>query len=700
MQRIGDLWRSRWFQRWLIPALIFLLAFLPRAVYPVSRPTVWSDRAVRFSDAVLVRNWAGTFHSYHPGVTTMWLSAIGMRLLAWQRGLSSDQLLGVEPTKPGTMDDVVVAGVVPLALVIALCIALSYVLLRRITDQRVALVSSCLLALDPFYITYSKVLHVDALLTTFMFLSVLYLLNYMRRARWLEVVLGGAFAGLAFLTKSPSFFLIPYATLVVGLNKLAASGPSSRASAKGGEWVRQLWERVRILLTWGGVSAVVFVVLWPAMWVKPLDTVRRVVDGALFHIETVHENPVFFNGRAAYADPGWLFYPATIAWKTTLITLPMVCAALALVLLRFRRGKYSRMVWLLTTYVACFTLVMGLGDWKQTAYIAPVFPALDVIAAFGLVWSAEAIGRVRWWQKWHGVPAVLIALALMLQASIVLPRHPYYGTHNNTLLGGARIAQHILPMQDQGEGLDLAAQYLNTLPRAQRASAVLHQRSGIVFRRTFEGRTYYSWVPWANYRVYYVNQVMRHLGGEEWDAAWEADRQANPLWSVAFDGVTYVWVYGAPPAPPAEGGPEYEVDYQLGEHIQLKRVRLSSRTLAPGDTLTVVPIWESDGEVKRNYTVFCHLLSIGGDGVAQRDDPPVHGFRPTTTWRAGEIIEDSYDILLGTDLPPGEYELSVGMYDVTTMERLPAYNASGERLPEDRIVVGLLVVGTPETTSN
>jgi hypothetical protein len=78
----------------------------------------------------------------------------------------------------------------------------------------------------------------------------------------------------------------------------------------------------------------------------------------------------------------------------------------------------------------------------------------------------------------------------------------------------------------------------------------------------------------------------------------------------------------------------------------------------------------------------------------------VYGFRPTTTWRAGEIIEDSYDILLGTDLPPGKYELSVGMYDVTTMERLPAYNASGERLLEDRIVVGLLVVGTPEISGN
>ena len=211
---------SAWFQRWAIPVLIFLLAFLPRAIYPVSRPTVWSDRAIRFSDAVLARDWPETYHSYHPGVTTMWLSAVGLRLFAWQRGLSSDQLLGVEPTKPGTLDDAVTAGVVPMALVIALCIALSYVLLRRIASQKVAFVGSCLLALDPFHITYSKVLHVDALLATFMFTSALFLFNYVRRARWRELVLSGVFGGLAFLTKIPSLFLIPYTALIVGMDRL------------------------------------------------------------------------------------------------------------------------------------------------------------------------------------------------------------------------------------------------------------------------------------------------------------------------------------------------------------------------------------------------------------------------------------------------------------------------------------------------
>ena len=172
---IKNAWKSRWarYWDWAAPGLIFLLAFVPRVLYPVSRPLQWYSRAVRFGDALLARDWAGTYQRYHPGVTTMWLSGAGLKLFAWQRVLSSDQVVGLAPSKPGTMNDAIVAGVIPLAFVVALCIALSTVLIRRLVDRKVAMAAGCLLALDPFYITYSKVLHVDALLATFMFVSVL-----------------------------------------------------------------------------------------------------------------------------------------------------------------------------------------------------------------------------------------------------------------------------------------------------------------------------------------------------------------------------------------------------------------------------------------------------------------------------------------------------------------------------------------------
>jgi len=684
---IKSLLRSGRFQRWSILVFIFLLAFLPRAIYPVSRPLQWYNRAIRFGNALLAGDWTETYQRYHPGVATMWLSGIGLKLFGWGQELSSEQLLGSEPTQPGVLNDAVTAGVLPLALVTSLCIAWSYILITRLAGKKAAFVGSCLLALDPFYITYGKVLHVDAVLATFMLMSTLLLLNHLHRARKRDLVLSSVFAGLAFLSKSSSLFLVPYAALVVGIYQLAAFG-----EARWRGWALWLWEMVRRLLIWGGVAAVVFVLLWPAMWVEPLDALGKMGVRILFHVGTAHYNPVFFNGRSTLEDPGLAFYLATMVWKTTLVTLPAVCAALVFALLRFRKSRGTRLVGLLVAYVFFFTAQMGLSARKELAYLLPVFPVLDVIAAFGLVWAAEAVGRIHWWRQRRWLPAVLMAVLLALQAAIALSHHPYYGTHHNALLGGSRVAQHILPLQDQGEGLDLAAQYLNTLPRAQRASVGLYQRSVAIFRRNFVGLTSVINDPQANYRVYYINQVMRRLGGEEWEKTWNADRQTDPLWTVDFDGVTYVWVYGAPPGEPAAGGPEHPVDYQLGEHIQLKRVRPSAETLAPGDVLTVVLYWESDGEEKENYTVFCHLLSANGELVAQQDGVPLYGVRPTAGWRAGEVMEDSYEIAVGSDAPPGEYVLSVGMYAAETMERLAVYDAAGERVPEDRIVLTALRV--------
>jgi hypothetical protein len=552
------------------------------------------------------------------------------------------------------------------------------------------------MAFDPFLITYSKVLHVDSLLAMFMITSALSLFSYVRRWSWRDLTLSGASAGLAFLTKIPSLFLVPYAGLTLAVYGLIPAGQDAAANAKGQEWKLRLNEYGRALLIWGAVAAILFVVLWPAMWAQPLTVLEWMRDRTVFHVDQVHIRPVFFNGEATYEDPGLPFYLATLAWKTTSVTLPLALAGLVSAALKLRRRVVDRIAWLLAAYVLCFTLQMGLSSHKAPRYLLPVFPALDILAGIGLVDGVTAIARSRMRKRRRWLSAALIALALGLQAAIVLPRHPYYGTHFNRLLGGPSTAQHVLPLQNQGEGLDLAAEHLNSLPRASMARAMVYPLGGELFERSFLGFTSTGPEPWPDYRVYYANQVQRNLGGQEWEKAWNADKDNTPLWSVAFDGVPYVWVYGAPPEEPAADGPEYEGGYQLGEPIQLKRYRLSEETLAPGDTLTVVLLWQTDAQVHEDYTVFCHLLSKSGELIAQRDGPPVYGVRPTPSWRAGEVIEDGREVFLDASTPPGEYELSVGMYEPETMKRVPAYTASGERLPQDRIVLRSVLVQTPD----
>jgi hypothetical protein len=227
------------------------------------------------------------------------------------------------------------------------------------------------------------------------------------------------------------------------------------------------------------------------------------------------------------------------------------------------------------------------------------------------------------------------------------------------------------------------------------SGAWILSRSALAFKNKFVGLTSYVPDSRATYRIYYVNQIIRGLGGDEWEDAWQRDRESPPLWSVSFDGIPYVWIYGAAPEVPLADRPQQQVNARLGEHVRLLAFRLGEERLHPGDDLSVVLVWTSDGGLEQNYTVFCHLVSEDGHLVAQHDGRPVSEIRPVPTWREGEVLEDPHILALPGDLPPGTYELSAGMYDLETMGRPPTFDAAGARLPEDRVVLGTIQVEAP-----
>ncbi|RME74288.1 MAG: glycosyl transferase, partial [Chloroflexi bacterium] len=69
---------------------------------------------------------------------------------------------------------------------------------------------------------------------------------------------------------------------------------------------------------------------------------------------------------------------------------------------------------------------------------------------------------------------------------------------------------------------------------------------------------------------------------------------------------------------------------------------------------------------------FVHLLDSEGRLVAQHDAAPWwEAPIPTSTWRPGEQLLDRHPLNLPPDLPPGEYQLRVGVYYWETLERLP-----------------------------
>ncbi len=390
MRLVDSMGRSKPFQRWGVPLFIFLVALLPRAIYPVSRTGEWFERSFAFAEAILNLDPAGTYLRYHPGVSLMWLSAPALRFASSRHGFSPDQVLEQAQVRPGDMTSLISSGVLPLALVISACIALTYPLLKRLAGGRIAFIAAMLMALDPFLIAYSKVIHLDALLAMFMIVSALFLLSYLKDTLRHDLILSGLFAGLAFLCKSPSLFLIPYSILVataVGFGRFIQSD-SVRFREN---WPSVLWQIARPLLAWGAIAAVTFFVLFPAMWVMPREVLTAMYDSIFQHVSEPHKNPVYFAGRLwVDEDPGTPFYLAVIGWKTTIVTLPLMAVSLLAGLRHFGSPR-ARLLWAMVAYAAFFTLEMGLGDKKQMNYIMPVFPALSIVAALGLAWLVEAI---------------------------------------------------------------------------------------------------------------------------------------------------------------------------------------------------------------------------------------------------------------------------------------------------------------------
>jgi dolichyl-phosphate-mannose--protein O-mannosyl transferase len=162
----------------------------------------WYDRSHNFWQAIRDGEFEETYQQYHPGVTTMWVAGLGMEAYRVANDWSLDDV--PSNLESGPQGGIAQAAVVTMGIVIAACISLVYFLLTRTTNWLVAFSGGILLGLDPFFLTHSKMIHVDAFLAIFMLVSAVSWLVYLDNNRRVYLVLSGVFAGLAFSSNSQS----------------------------------------------------------------------------------------------------------------------------------------------------------------------------------------------------------------------------------------------------------------------------------------------------------------------------------------------------------------------------------------------------------------------------------------------------------------------------------------------------------------
>jgi len=89
----------------------------------------------------------------------------------------------------------------------------------------------------------------------------------------------------------------------------------------------------------------------------------------------------------------------------------------------------------------------------------------------------------------------------------------------------------------------------------------------------------------------------------------------------------------------------------------------------PGEPLRLAFDWRVAEHVGDSLVMFAHLVRDGSHLVAQRDAVPGNGLFPVESWEPGEVVRDQFALQLPPELPPGEYEIQVGVYSATSGQR-------------------------------
>jgi hypothetical protein len=543
--------------------LAFLIPRLPALDrYVTTDEPKWMMRSANVYHALSDFKLNYTYQHEHPGVTVTWAGAAAfLRRYPQYSSTRTGQIERAEKLRIFLRNhhipvmDILSTGRLYMVLFIAAAIILSFLISTRLLGLMIAFLGFIFIAFDPLFTALSRLLGVDGLMSALMLLCLLAYLSYLFNGRKRGYLLiSGISAGLSWLTKTPALFLIPFIgllTLIDLVPKLQGLDREEGASIR--TLIRQVWSVSAPALGWLAIACIVFVILWPAMWVDPLNTLKNIFFQTTRYALEGHENITFFNGQIyGIGESAWNFYPISFLWRTTPpVLIGVVMALLALVFHNRLKipSRTMNVVLYLGLYTLLFTTAMSLGEKKFDRYLLPAHLACDLIAAFGWVTLVDILTSRLAGRLSAGYlqlsKLILFGTIIAVQLMGVLQTYPYYLNYYNPILGGSDKAADVM-MVGWGEGLDLAADYLNELPSAEELRVISWYGDGPL-SYLFVGQTVgmdvdmkLDFLKKADCVVLYINQIPRQLPNPE---ILDYFAQLTPDHVVKIDRLEYAWIY-------------------------------------------------------------------------------------------------------------------------------------------------------------
>jgi hypothetical protein len=469
---------------WLaIPGLLFAF-LLPRLIGLAKFATLdepyWLVSGSNFYYALGQRDFGNTVWDYHPAVTTMWIIAFVLMLyFPAYRGQGQGYFYVYKEWKYEAFlqeygkhaVDVLRYSRLVQVILLAILFILLYWLMKKVMDKRLTVAALLFVSFDPLFLGHSRLLTHEAMLSLFLLVSLTSLAVYLySEGKFGYVLLSAIMASLAQLTKSSGIVLFPVIFLM-----LAIKIWQERKSAP---LIKTILRQLKVLLIWLVILIMVYFALWPAMWVRPEVLLRDVYGNALsyaFKGARLYTTQNLDNINFTFNTNGIWFYVETMLWRTTpLMWLGLLASFFAI----FKKGFLANTGKLYAAFVTIIGVLMFLMfavlEGRNSAhYILLTYLAFDLCAALGLLalfdWVTKNKARLS---------NLVFALLLTIQSLFVFWFYPYYYTYyspiTETRQPGVQNGNF-----GYGEGLDLAAKYMNEKPDARNLTVFAYWGDGL-----------------------------------------------------------------------------------------------------------------------------------------------------------------------------------------------------------------------------
>jgi hypothetical protein len=361
-------------------------------------------------------------------------------------------------------------------------------------------------------------------------------------------------------------------------------------------------------------------------------------------------------------------------------------------LLRIKRPPYLfALSWLLVMSLPALLSVHG----SVAKRVIGALPAIMALIAMGALVPWD---KVRGWSQRKGTVgarAVSITAAVLIVAGMIYSAVSTYRDYFVVWAGDPDMFTHF------EVGLTAIGEYASTLPQEEEVylSPGPAGHPGVIYNsgnrpglKSFDGNTCLV-VP-AQTRSITTFMIVPGEDPESLDLL----QSVFPQGGIVAEGPLHYqqphfYAFRVPAGAEAQIAPAQLLDATWGDSVRLLGYDPDLLEAKPGDILHLALTYQALQAMETNYTTFVHLVGPENPGTGeplwgQADSEPCGRTYPTSQWSPGEIVVDRITISIPAEAVPGEYQIKIGFYDLTTMTRLPAVDATGNPVPDDAVLLG------------